>query len=231
MCLQSAAPLQPHLGRGLQEVETEIQVAVDDQDVHQHLLEDSLDLQPDGGDGTLPQQDINDLLLLSADALDQELMDPIDFHLVDGVLQPSQRSQWLRVADMPVTPGALRTVRDTAWLIVDQLMHSTTTFQATSDWLRMLSVGGVLCKPHGPHENNRFPPSLDVCRRLLDTPDLSLYERHVCPNGCRWYFKRPFPTPEQHMRACEGCNDCKCPFCHCSRFVRNDRGFIEPGSK
>jgi hypothetical protein len=46
----------------------------------------------------------------------------------------AKRSQGLDVAGFPVTSNSNLTIRDTAWLVLDQLKQSTTTFKATTDW-------------------------------------------------------------------------------------------------
>jgi hypothetical protein len=102
------------------------------------------------------------------------LVDPEDIELIQGMVQPRVCSEWLDVAGLPVPPNSKLPVRDTAWLVLDQMKQSTTTFKAMTDWLRMMAHTGTLCKPNGPHEPNKFPPSLDVCRFKLEVPDLAL---------------------------------------------------------
>jgi hypothetical protein len=173
-------------------------------------------------------QDILELKMMHDLHMEQPMC-PIDCELLEGIPAPEIRSRWLAVAHKPVTPGASRTVLETAWLIIDELKRSTTTFEATSRWLRLLAHAGVMNGENGPDESNRWPPSLYICRRLLSVPDLSAYEIHVCPKGCRHYFS-PLVSPEDHLRNCKGCDLCLCPVCLAPRFNKQDWG-LEPASK
>jgi hypothetical protein len=124
-------------------------------------------LSPDSVDG-MPGADVREVLeMFELNEVDPAVVCPEDIELIQGMVQPRVRSQWLHVAGCPVTPNSDLTVRDTAWLVLDQLKRSTTTFKATTDWLRMMARAGTLCKPNGPHEPNKFPPSLDVCQQPI----------------------------------------------------------------
>jgi hypothetical protein len=94
----------------------------------------------------------------------------------------------------------------------------------------MNAHAGVVYGPSGPFEANKWPPSLDICRRILDVPDLSKYERHVCPDGCRYYFPN-LADPKEHLRNCGGCCCCKCAVCNANRFERAQGGSWEARSK
>lgn len=143
----------------------------------------------------------------------------LDVELVEGVVQPQVRSRWLEVADQPVMPGSKRTVREIAFLVLDELKNNTTTFEATGRWLRLLAHAEVLPGHSGPSEANKWPPSLFVCRSLLSVPDLSEFEVHVCPEGCRFYFAK-LSYPDMHLSACPGCRLCRCPLCGGQRYVK-----------
>jgi hypothetical protein len=155
---------------------------------------------------------------------------PFDLELVEGVVDPQVRSRWLEVADQPVLPGAKRTVREVAFLVLDELKSNTTTFEATTRWLRMLSQADVLPGPSGPFESNKWPRSLYVCRSLLRVPDVSEYEVHVCPEGCRFYFEK-LKHPDVHLAACSGCSNCRCPLCGAHRYQVTEGSVAVPASK
>lgn len=159
-----------------------------------------------------------------------EPLDAMDMELVEGSEERAVRSSWLEVADLPVTAGARRTVRDAAYLILDELVRCNTTFEAASRQQRMIAHSGVLPGRHGPGEGNMWPPSLHICRTLLEVPDLSHYQRDVCPNGCKWYFER-LVRPEDHLRNCEGCDYCCCPLCKAERYTTAASGTKEAASK
>jgi hypothetical protein len=116
---------------------------------------------------------------------------------------------WTQVADHPLTPNADLTVRDVAFLHVHEMQRSSTTFTAMGRMAHGPN-GRPVKGPSGLFEPNKWPPSLDICRRIMDVPDLSNYEHHVCPQGCRFYFDR-LSDHQGHLQNCGGCNLCKCP--------------------
>jgi hypothetical protein len=157
-------------------------------------------------------------------------IDLIDIELEEGEVPSRVISKWTQVADHPVTPNADLTVRDVAFLHVHEMRRSSTTFTAMGRILRLMAHAGAVKGPSGPFEPNKWPPSLHICRRILDVPDLSNYERHVCPKGCRFYFAH-LSDHQGHLQNCGGCKRCKCPLCNSEGYIITQWGSAEPYSK
>jgi hypothetical protein len=110
--------------------------------------------------------------------------DPINCKLAEGEIAPRTISDWVKVADTPVNAGSRMAVRDAAFLIVHELRISTTTFQAVERFCRVFANTDLVPGENGPYNEKRMPPSLAICRRVLDVPGLDRYVIHVCSNGC-----------------------------------------------
>jgi hypothetical protein len=121
------------------------------------------------------------------------------------------------------------TVQDAAFMIVHELRISTTTFESAERFCRMLASADLVPGENRPYEERRVPPSLAICRRVLDVPGLDRYVIDVCKNGCRWYLAS-MSNPAEHLKHCTNCDHCRCPLCHEPRFVEVSSGRYEPAS-
>jgi hypothetical protein len=94
-----------------------------------------------------------------------------------------------------------------------------------------MAHAGTLCTPNGPHEPNKLSPFLDLCCSIFEVPELADYERHVCPSGCRYYFRGKLVNAKDHVANCPGCQHCKCSYCGAARSNVIEWGTLEPTSK
>jgi hypothetical protein len=71
---------------------------------------------------------------------------------------------------------------------------------------------------NGPgNKNNRFPPTIYACHKILHVPGARTYEFHVCSEGCvHWWGY--MDDAAQHSQQCQGCDLCQCPHCHSERY-------------
>lgn len=110
------------------------------------------------------------------------------------------------------------TVRQAAYGIMEISHRSSTAFATVAEFIRFHS-GLFPGRPDPDNALNRYPPSLHVCRLLIEVPKLSKYERHVCPKGCTCEFPALPEGWRAHAKSCEhGCALCECRDCGASRF-------------
>ena len=141
--------------------------------------------------------------------------------------------QWAAVADLDVCcdhPGY--TVRHAAFNIVHVISTTGCSFDAAIK-LTWGTAYGLLAHKGLPLPNNpgnRMPHSMAACLAVLDCPDISKYIVYLCGSAIecfhRWYST--LSNPEEHLRHCEGCDQCRCPLCKEPRFVRVD-GKLQEG--
>jgi hypothetical protein len=116
----------------------------------------------------------------------------------------ASRSISIERRDLPICPGAPHNVMEVAYQLFVNKIESN---QKDNEFNRYCKLHSQYALPEG----NFYPPSLHVCKVILDIEEVSKYERHVCVNDCTVF---PIQREEDWLAHRQD----RCPHCEEKRF-------------
>jgi ferredoxin len=145
--------------------------------------------------------------------------------------EQKRMSAWADTAHLPVDeregPNSA-TVGEVAFEHLHALRRGKSVSEAEAS-VKFHSTRVKGSQPAAPdNPRNRYPPSLYICRIVLNVPNLGRFEVHLCVDGCRTIFAWMSASEcKKHARECQGCDICVCP-CGAQRFLQDPANLGEP---
>lgn len=149
--------------------------------------------------------------------------------------QANSAAEWRSVAGLTVSdaPAVQLTVRQAAFNHLEDVYHGVAIHVVEQHLRDGVAMFGGHSHPNNPQ--NRYPPSLTICRTILGVHSLDGYEENVCPNGCRHVFphmSRAAWQEHAQLQLCSrNCPLCRCKYCKAWRFSKLANGKLEASAK